>query len=113
MSSIRGADKLLKQLNELQHLKTKEAKLEMAKVLFNESQNLVPVDTGELKDSGSIEEDGDNVSVGYSADHAIFQEFGTIYQTGTPFLRPAIDNTSHKLTKVAGEEIEAEIRKVL
>lgn len=50
--------------------------------VYEESQVLVPVDTGELKASGHVveaEDDGQAVSgqVVYDAEHAAFLEFGT------------------------------------
>lgn len=79
------------------------------------SQGLVPVDTGELKDSGgtSVEWTGQKVTgyVVYSSPHASFNEFGTGRRgeasgnaapgisydpnwpgmTGHPYIRPALD----------------------
>ena len=85
------------------------------KAVFDESQNLVPVDTGELKDSGSyaVEWAGHAVKgkVSYSAGHAAFVCFGTgirgsasagagpfPYSTtwpgmvAQPYIRPALDS---------------------
>ena len=85
--------------------------------VFNRSQELVPVDTGELKSSGSqsVEWSGDMVTgtVEYSADHAAYNEFGTgrrgaasgyaapgiTYNenwpgmSGSPYIRPALDES--------------------
>ena len=84
--------------------------------MFDESQALVPVDTGELKASGSIviEETERRVTghVVYSAGHAGYVEYGTgirgaesegagpySYSTtwpgmpAQPYLRPALDST--------------------
>ena len=85
--------------------------------VFNRSQELVPVDTGELKSSGSqsVEWSGDMVTgtVEYSADHAAYNEFGTgrrgaasgnaapgitysenwAGMSGSPYIRPALDES--------------------
>lgn len=83
-------------------------------VIFDESQTLVPVDTGELKESGSIviEETERRVTghVVYSAPHAAYVEYGTGIRgaespgagpysysptwpgmAAQPYLRPALD----------------------
>jgi len=56
---------------------------------------IVPVRTGELRDSGHIEaEDAGNVqsrAVVFDAPHAVFVEFGTVKMAAQPFLRPALD----------------------
>ena len=83
--------------------------------VFQESQVLVPVDTGELKESGSqsVAWEGQKVTgtIEYSAAHAAYNEFGTGQRgaasghgapgitynpewpgmPGTPYIRPAID----------------------
>jgi hypothetical protein len=83
--------------------------------VFQETQLLVPVETGELKASGSqaVAWEGHAVigKIEYSAGHAAYQEFGTgergeasghgapgisyttsiAGQPGTPYLRPALD----------------------
>lgn len=53
-----------------------------------------PVDTGRLRSSiGTglgIDNDGLHVRVGTNVEYAIHQEFGTRFQPGKPFLRPAL-----------------------
>ena len=50
----------------------------------------VPVDTGELKASITIDPGGFlSVAVAAHARHAIFQELGTSVQSGQPFMGPA------------------------
>lgn len=62
------------------------------------AKRLAPVDTGRLR--GSITHamgvDGQGVfaDIGTDVEYAIYQEFGTRYQSGTPFLRPALDEGS-------------------
>ena len=58
------------------------------------AKDLCPVDTGRLRASITTEP-GDaggefSVRIGTDVFYAIFQEFGTRYQSGTPFLRPAL-----------------------
>lgn len=48
-----------------------------------------PVDTGELQGEIHEEQESELTSnVVSSVDHAIFQEFGTIHQPGTPYMTP-------------------------
>jgi hypothetical protein len=42
-----------------------------AEFLLDKSQEIVPVDTGELKESGHVEGSRMNVAVVYDADHAV------------------------------------------
>lgn len=48
----------------------RQAVNEFMQRVFEESQQLVPVDTGNLKDSGRIETRGDEVSIVYDAPYA-------------------------------------------
>lgn len=56
--------------------------------IYDESQVDVPVDTGELKESGFVEIGEDRVRVGYAAGHAPFVEAGTKNAPAQPFLFP-------------------------
>jgi HK97 gp10 family phage protein len=62
---------------------------QIAEEILADSQQSVPVDTGELKASGYVEEHGDGFRIGYSADHAGYVEFGTSEMPAQPYLRPA------------------------
>lgn len=58
--------------------------------IYDISQQFVPVDTGELKQSGGVLVVSSNeVHVGYGAAHSIFPEFGTVHQTAQPYLTPS------------------------
>ena len=98
-------------------------------IVYDESQALVPVDTGFLKESGSqaVEWSGKQVvgTVEYSSGHAAYNEFGTGQRgeasgnsapginydpnwpgmPGSPYLRPAIDSTRQQVL----EAIKAEL----
>lgn len=50
---------------------------ECADDIYDDSQALVPVDTGELKASGYVEGGASEYKIGYTADHAAYVEFGT------------------------------------
>ena len=88
-----------------------------AQAVYEDSQAIVPVDTGELKDSGSVDVEwvGHQVTgyVTYSAPWAAYNEFGTGRRgaasghggpgigydpnwpgmTGSPYMRPALDSS--------------------
>ena len=78
-----GFDRLIEQLEAA----TEEAAVAMAEDAFEESQRLVPVDTGELKQSGRVEARGDEAAVVYGgpqAPHAAVVELkpGVKYRRG-------------------------------
>ncbi|MDN6670662.1 MAG: HK97 gp10 family phage protein [Staphylococcus equorum] len=57
----------------------------------NKAQRLAPVDTGALKRSISIDlqDGGFTAKVSPGVDYAAYQEYGTRFQSGTPFMRPS------------------------
>ena len=65
--------------------------IESATDVLDISQQFVPVDKGELKASGKIEVvSPTKVRIGYTAEHAKYQEFGTSNSAAQPFLTPAM-----------------------
>jgi HK97 gp10 family phage protein len=101
--------------------------------ILDTSQELVPVDTGELRESGhiDIQPNGDEVSasVTYDASHAAYVEFGTgqsgesspgagpgPYKQGwpgmpaQPYLRPAFDAHRDQATDVVAGTISSAIK---
>lgn len=63
--------------------------------IHQDVQSRAPVDTGQLRDSyrTKVTTEGD-AAVGYvgtNLDYAIHQEYGTVHQSGTPHLRPALE----------------------
>lgn len=68
------------------------------------AKKLAPVDTDRLRTSIGYslnrDEKGLFVRIGSEVEYAIYQELGTRYQSGTPYLRPAL--------KAAGERGETE-----
>jgi HK97 gp10 family phage protein len=56
------------------------------------ARQLCPVDTGELKASIFVEQDGETrFAVGASAPYAVFVEYGTAFSMSQPFINPAIE----------------------
>lgn len=112
METVIGYDKLKRQLDTLAKLETKSAEMAVASFVLEDSQLLVPVDRGDLKDSGEII-DTNGVKVIYTAGHALFVEMGTYKMAAQPYLRPAIDNNKNRLAEVAGREVELEIKRLV
>ena len=67
--------------------------------LVDSAKAYAPVDTGDLRDSIEVKgKDYENkvVKVGSSCEYAIYQEFSTSKQNGTPYLRPALDDLTNE-----------------
>jgi HK97 gp10 family phage protein len=59
------------------------------------AKQIVPVDTGRLRNSITHEVDGKEVYVGSATEYAASVEYGTVKQKAQPYLRPAAtDHTS-------------------
>jgi len=59
------------------------------------AKEIVPVDTGRLRNSITHEVDGKEVFVGSATEYAASVEYGTVKQKAQPYLRPAAtDHTS-------------------
>lgn len=97
---------LASQLNSLKDLDVKPISKVGAEVIFDRSQELVPVDTGELKESGDVVETGDGYAVEYTANHAIPVEFGTSNMRAQSYLRRAIDESQKEVLEAMAEEAE-------
>lgn len=65
---------------------------EAAMAVEGDAKRFAPVDTGRLRNSIHYAKSGDlEYMVGTDVEYGIYQEFGTRYQSGTPFLRPAVE----------------------
>jgi HK97 gp10 family phage protein len=76
--------------DELIHVATLELAKHLAEDVAAEARSNAPVRTGHLRDSISVEVDGDTVIVQASADYAGYVELGTRHQRAEPFLMPAL-----------------------
>lgn len=92
---------------------TADAMSEINKKIFDESQDIVPVQTGNLKRSGDYDKDAkishNNISirVWYSADYAY-----AVHELREPFLlKPLMDNR-RELEGLVKKKIKREFRKV-
>lgn len=54
------------------------------------ARNMVPVDTGALKQSLTLEVDTNVATVGSSLEYAPYVEYGTVNQAPQPYLQPAL-----------------------
>ena len=59
------------------------------RAMLAESQDLVPVDTGNLRDSLTLDEDGGSATVSTDVPYALAVEFGSARQAAQPYMRPA------------------------
>jgi HK97 gp10 family phage protein len=103
------------------------------RAIFDVSQTLVPVDTGELKASGgiSIDDSGKTVvgTVQYTAEHAEYVEFGTGERGAAsagagagpykpewpgmpaqPYMRPAFDSVKPQILDLFRGQIATELK---
>ena len=72
------------------------------------AKEYAPVDTGRLRNSithATAPEEG-AVYIGTNVEYGIYQEFGTVNQAGTPFLRPALDNHLGEYKSIAESELK-------
>ena len=90
---INGIGPLSKFLNEVASLEgVKQAVKSNTATLQQKAQRYAPVDTGNLKRMITLEiiDGGFAGKVTSSSDYGAYQEFGTRYMTGTPYMRPAL-----------------------
>lgn len=64
--------------------------LTLAEDVAAEARQNVPVRTGALRDSITVNDEGDTVSVSADAGHALYVELGTSRMAAEPFLQPAL-----------------------
>jgi len=73
------------------------------------AKGYAPVDTGRLRNSIShdVSTEEQAVYVGTNVEYAPYQELGTRFQPGTPFLRPAIENHLDEYKQIVEEELKS------
>ena len=73
------------------------------------AKGYAPVDTGRLRNSIShdVSTEEQAVYIGTNVEYAPYQELGTRFQTGTPFLRPAIENHLDEYKQIVEEELKS------
>jgi HK97 gp10 family phage protein len=104
-----GEEKAIAQLNRIANIDMSEAQMAVLRAIYEESQILVPVDEGDLKESGKYSSEG----VEYGTDHAVHVEFGTVKMRAQPYLRPAVENQKDELARLSAEQIQQEIKEAV
>jgi HK97 gp10 family phage protein len=69
---------------------------------------LVPVDTGFLRNSASVESIDGGASLTYGASYSWYVENGTSKMAAQPYVRPTIDNNSELILSKMGDEVSRE-----
>ena len=71
------------------------------------AKGYAPFDTGRLRNSISHDTAPDEgaVYIGTNVEYAPYQEFGTRYHPGTPFLRPAVENHIDEYKSIVENEM--------
>jgi HK97 gp10 family phage protein len=87
---------------------------EIAQPVADRFRQLVPVNTGEYRNSIEVvAEGGGRATIVARAPHAPFVEYGTSDTAAQPALRPAIDTTEDAVHSVAAGVLERIVRSVL
>lgn len=113
MSTFQGFESFMAKMDRLARINVSVATREGAEIVKDEAQAIAPVDTGELRDSIHVEEDGDNASVVADAPHAVFVEYGTYKMSAQPFMAPAAHNTKGAVAQAEAEKVRQEIIKAV
>lgn len=112
-----------------EHLQ-KQVLHDAAKIVADEARRLVPIDSGNLRDSITVSETafggafkmnmalesaGLKVFIGPSTGgspdgfYGHMVEFGTVHMTAQPFMRPAFDHTRAEVQKRLGDDLRAAV----
>ncbi len=71
------------------------------------AKQMAPVDTGRLRNSIEHHSEGtDTVVVETDVEYAIYQEMGTRYQSGTPFMKPSGESNIDTFKTVIENELK-------
>lgn len=114
--SSKGTNQLLKKLEAMGPDAKKAAATVVARGVLRisaDAKRFAPVDTGRLRDEihFDVEETKEDVigQVISDVEYAVFQEFGTRFQRGTPYMRPAFNKNRTRIDN----EFKAEIKKAV
>jgi HK97 gp10 family phage protein len=119
--TIEGADDLLRKLAELTKVAQGEvvqrAVMDGAYIVEREAKRIVPVDTGNLKNSirselDEIEATRVTAVTGTNVEYAPYVELGTGRQRPKPYLRPALDTQQGLIERAVGAALEREINRI-
>lgn len=111
---VGGMYKLIQQLNEVGLQFTTDDLVEGALVIAIEAENNCPVDTGYLKSTVFVKEEGDDVLIGFDAPYASYVEFGISNPNYPvqPFLRPAFDDMELEALSAIVDSVQSHMRDI-
>lgn len=109
---IGGMAKLTAQLNAIGLAFTVDDLAEGALVIATQAENNCPVDTGFLRSTVFVREDGDDVVIGFEAPYASYVEFGTYKMAAQPYLRPAFDEAELEALSAIVDSVEKNMRDI-
>jgi len=101
------------EMNELQNVKELAEEsiaraLEQCGALWESyAKQMAPVDTGRLRNSIEHHQEGnDTMVVETDVEYAVYQEMGTRYQSGTPFMKPSGESNIDTFKTVIENELK-------
>jgi len=101
---IKGQEELNRKLKNMSEVVEREATQEAlyaaATVVHGQAVSLCPVDLGNLKASLAFEVGDTEAEIGTPVEYAPYVEMGTSRQAAQPYLRPALDENTGKITKL-------------
>jgi HK97 gp10 family phage protein len=81
-------------------------------VIAQQAENNCPVDTGYLRSTVFVQENGDDVEIGFEAPYASYVEFGTYKMAAQPFLRPAFDEAELQALSAIVDSVTKKMRDI-
>jgi HK97 gp10 family phage protein len=109
---IGGMSRLISQLNQVGLSFTVDDLAEGALVIAQQAENNCPVDTGFLRSTVFVQEVGNDVEIGFSAEYASYVEFGTYKMAAQPFLRPAFDEAEAAALSAIVDSVQKNMRDI-
>jgi HK97 gp10 family phage protein len=109
---IEGLDELLKSFDNLKDLDVLQALTAGGYVLMKGSMEKSPVDTGFLRNSHELVNNGkDQVTMNVNAEYSYYQEFGVPSRNipAVAFVRRTIDEDSENIVQAIGNELNKQI----
>ena len=110
-----GEERILARLRDMIEAMRKggdEGSREVAEFIKDRAQQLVPVDTGRLRDSIRVNELGPrsySVGPGDEVEYAEYVEFGTSRMAAQPYMRPAAELARQEFPRRVARRIRSEM----
>jgi HK97 gp10 family phage protein len=109
---VAGMAKLMQQLDAVGLEFKTEDLIPGAQVILTYAQDLCPVDTGFLRDSGHLVPESEDVQIAFDAEYASYVEFGTSRMEAQPFLRPALDEAEDEALSAIVDSVQSHMRDI-